>query len=128
MPQVKRQRGDPATLTLFSKDLPGAYCFRRKCFMLEFMSNRFALCRRANWLAALAVSAVSASADEPRPSPLPKPPPVSMQAYGDHNADCLEWTNSCLTCRREEDAEIACSTPGIACQPGEISCAVKRKK
>lgn len=100
--------------------------------MLKFMCNRLTIRRGACWLGALAMCAVSASADEPqplpRPAPLPMPPPVSMQAYGDDNADCLEWTDSCTICRRGDDAEIACSTPGIACQPGEIICVVKRKK
>jgi hypothetical protein len=64
-----------------------------------------------------------------------------MQAFGAANADCLEWTNACLVCSRlalapdpeatdtvvdkggeshdgeSRHTEMACSTPGIACQP-----------
>ncbi|WP_051953589.1 hypothetical protein [Methylocapsa aurea] len=69
-----------------------------------------------------------AFADEPRS---PAPVPVSMQAYGDQHLGCLEWTDSCRICRRldpasQSEAEIACSTPGIACQPGEIACKAAR--
>jgi hypothetical protein len=54
-----------------------------------------------------------------------------MQAYGDQHLACLEWTDSCRICRRLDpaspsEAEIACSTPGIACQPGEIACKATR--
>jgi hypothetical protein len=82
---------------------------------------------------------------------MPEPPPPSMQAFGAANADCLEWTNACLVCSRlsvapdrkatddigveksgeSQDGEsqhndMACSTPGIACQPKEIICTAMR--
>lgn len=49
-------------------------------------------------------------------------PPPSIAAYGDQNPDCLEWTDSCIVCRRVSDTEFSCSTPGIACQPGGVTC------
>jgi hypothetical protein len=86
--------------------------------------------------AALICSVAPDLADEAAPSPLPEPP-VSMQAYGAHNPDCLEWTDSCVVCRRldapQKDAaghdatDIACSTPGIACQANTINCASSAK-
>jgi hypothetical protein len=70
-----------------------------------------------------------------------------MQAFGAANADCLEWTDFCLVCRKLElpandgsaespttqsggealDQHIACSTPGIACQPKTILCTEQRR-
>jgi hypothetical protein len=52
-----------------------------------------------------------ASADRPVPS---------IQS-GTGLAACLAWTDGCVTCRRMNDA-IACSNPGIACQPGVTRC------
>ncbi|WP_091680041.1 hypothetical protein [Methylocapsa palsarum] len=109
-------------------------------------SGRFAL------RAAALLLASSACAAEPASPPKPEAPPPSMQAFGAANANCLEWTNSCLVCVRlappgdagtAEGAEttegaktriggeapdqgVACSTPGIACQPKEISCVAMR--
>lgn len=67
----------------------------------------------------------------PPANPL-EPSAVSMQAYGASHSDCLEWTNGCLVCSKfkaDEQAEekTACSTPGIACQPGEIRCLATRR-
>jgi hypothetical protein len=70
-----------------------------------------------------------------------------MQAFGAANANCLEWTDFCLVCRRldpsadaktaesaatqsggeAQDQDIACSTPGIACQPKTIICTEQRR-
>jgi len=68
------------------------------------------------------------------PAPLPPPPPgkklppdISMEAYGTSNPQCLEWTDSCQTCARDSQNQTACSTPGIACLPSDISCNSERK-
>jgi hypothetical protein len=67
-------------------------------------------------------------------------PALTLQNFGGHNADCLEWTNSCAVCRRlagqparagrpwsrRGGVKFACSTPGIACLPGELVCLQKR--
>ncbi len=45
------------------------------------------------------------------------PAVVSVLAYGAANPACLEWSDGCVTCVRGK-----CSTPGVACQPGEILC------
>jgi hypothetical protein len=78
-------------------------------------------------LAALALVCAPARADEPGSAPSPSDREAMVQAYGEFNADCLEWTDSCTICRRVEGAEAACSTPGVACQPGDIVCRVKRE-
>ena len=49
-----------------------------------------------------------------------------VQGYGRHNKDCLEWTDTCVKCARNQSgADYSCSNIGIACQPEEVRC-VKR--
>ena len=49
-----------------------------------------------------------------------------VQGYGLHNKDCLEWTDTCVKCARNQSgADYSCSNIGIACQPEEVRC-VKR--
>jgi hypothetical protein len=76
-----------------------------------------------------ALSLNSAQADAPKASPLPPPDPraISMQSFGQQNATCEEWTNSCQVCRRAPDGQMGCSTPGIACQPAAIVCKATRR-
>lgn len=45
-----------------------------------------------------------------------------VQSYGDGNKSCTSWTDDCVTCKRDEGAELACSNIGIACQPNGIRC------
>ncbi len=65
-----------------------------------------------------------AFADEAAPK---LPSDVSVLAYGAAHPDCLEWTDSCRTCQRSPDGRLACSTPGIACQPKDIVCKKESK-
>ena len=49
-----------------------------------------------------------------------------VQGYGRHNKDCLEWTDTCVKCARNQSGgDYSCSNIGIACQPEEVRC-VKR--
>jgi hypothetical protein len=50
---------------------------------------------------------------------------VSIQAYGDHDATCLVWTDGCRNCDRTEKGP-SCSNIGIACQPGPIKCTTRK--
>jgi hypothetical protein len=54
--------------------------------------------------------------------PIPSVEDISIQAYGDKNKSCQEWTDSCRTCQRT-DTDAVCSNIGIACQPKPIACA-----
>ena len=47
-----------------------------------------------------------------------------MQGYGDRNKDCMEWTDTCVNCVRDQSSEnfSSCSNIGIACQPKEVTC------
>ena len=53
---------------------------------------------------------------------VPAPADISIQAYGDKNKTCQEWTDGCRTCTRPESGEPVCSNVGIACQPKAIGC------
>jgi hypothetical protein len=46
---------------------------------------------------------------------------VSVQAYGQQNPACAEWTNGCVVCVGL-NGRAQCSTPGIACTPGGLTC------
>lgn len=76
------------------------------------------------FLASLALACLSASPAlagiEPRRATGEFSAPV--QAYGGSNPRCVEWTDGCVICLRDESGGH-CSTPGPACQPVEIRCA-----
>jgi hypothetical protein len=63
--------------------------------------------------------------DETAPVSVPTTPTQAeekaVQAFGDDNASCQEWTDGCVVCTRTAGAP-ACSVPGIACQPGSVRC------
>jgi hypothetical protein len=46
----------------------------------------------------------------------------SLRDFGAENPTCGEWNDGCSTCKRDSSGEIHCSTPGIACQPGDRIC------
>ena len=77
----------------------------------------------------LAASPGTARADAPKSAPLPPPDRelVSIQSWGQRNQTCEEWTNLCQVCRRTPDGQMACSTPGIACQPAATVCKATRR-
>jgi len=78
------------------------------------------------WFKLLGASiAVILTAREAAPAELP-PGQASadwMQSYGEHNKDCLEWTNTCVNCVRDQSSKnFSCSNIGIACQPKDVKC------
>jgi hypothetical protein len=94
--------------------------------------------KTAAWAALALFTAVIFCAAEARAAaPAPE---TTLHNFGRSNADCLEWMNGCAVCRRLEQApartdrpwsrrgriNFACSTPGIACQPGAIVCLLKK--
>jgi hypothetical protein len=48
--------------------------------------------------------------------------------FGADKADCLEWSDGCIVCKKDTDGESICSTAGIACQPGPPSCTRRRQE
>jgi hypothetical protein len=46
----------------------------------------------------------------------------AVQAYGDVDRSCREWTDGCVICVKTTEAPPSCSTPGIACQPQGVIC------
>jgi hypothetical protein len=78
------------------------------------------------WFKLLGASiAVILMAREAAPAELP-PGQASadwMQEYGSRNKDCLEWSDTCVNCVRDQSSKnFSCSNIGIACQPKEVSC------
>ena len=63
-----------------------------------------------------------AAADPARPATPDPTESASVQGFGEEHKACIEWSDGCITCRRDLDAKAHCSTPGIACQPQETSC------
>lgn len=49
-----------------------------------------------------------------------KPTPVKT-VMPDSDPTCSEWSDGCRVCKRLEEGPV-CSTPGIACTPGEQEC------
>jgi hypothetical protein len=68
--------------------------------------------------AALLLAARAGAQDAPAPAAQEKP----TQAYGEDHPSCLEWTDGCLVCARQEDGVAACSMVGAACLPAAVSC------
>lgn len=46
----------------------------------------------------------------------------AVQAYGNVNRSCREWTDGCVVCVKNSEDSPSCSTPGIACQPKDVIC------
>jgi hypothetical protein len=66
--------------------------------------------------------AFPAGAYESRSEEKPASPETeAVIAFGVSHPECREWTDGCVICTRGSDA-LHCSTPGIACQPGETVC------
>jgi hypothetical protein len=77
-----------------------------------------------------------AGADE-APNPAANPPAadaplsaeqLSLRGFGVQNAQCVEWSDACAVCLRDEKDAVHCSTPGIACQPATIACRREKAK
>ncbi len=75
----------------------------------------------SSWrLALLLPFALPALADETA-----KPAPSAdstIAAFATQNPACLEWTDACAICKRDDAGVGHCSTPGIACQPQALAC------
>ena len=78
---------------------------------------------------ALALAALAGSANAQRvAADLPVTAPKSeapIQSYGDRDATCVAWTDTCRTCQRA-GSDLSCSNIGIACQPGAIRCTARQ--
>src|SRR6478736_4351134 len=48
---------------------------------------------------------------------------LGIHGYGRNDISCLEWGDSCVTCRRDQPTgEYSCSNIGIGCQPKNVQC------
>ncbi|MEZ5849427.1 MAG: hypothetical protein R3D68_02090 [Hyphomicrobiaceae bacterium] len=68
------------------------------------------------------------TADQQSPPAVPvlpgaaAPAPGSLEAYLKDRPACTRVANGCETCVRDASGHARCSTPGIACQPGQWAC------
>ena len=74
------------------------------------------------WPAVLAFVLVAASVRADPAPPLPPAERQSLEAFAAAHANCREWSDGCVVCRRGLETGFACSTPGIACQPQPLMC------
>ena len=70
-----------------------------------------------------ALSFAGAAGAEPAPKPDAERPAQSLGK----DADCVEWTDGCIVCRKSPEGAIACSTPGIACVPEAPRCTAQSR-
>jgi hypothetical protein len=60
----------------------------------------------------------SPSSDAPQ-----NPSELTIQNYGRGDISCMEWSDNCVTCRRQQAGqEYRCSNIGISCQPKNVYC------
>jgi hypothetical protein len=71
---------------------------------------------RRSLVLAFSLAAAPALADAPKVAPAPAEP-RAVQKFGVDHPDCIDWTDGCVICTQK-----SCSTPGIACTPGEPVC------
>jgi len=52
----------------------------------------------------------------------------TLWQFGKQEKLCIEWTDGCRGCRRDDADAISCSNIGIACQPQEIRCTLRKSE
>lgn len=55
-------------------------------------------------------------------APIPAPEHRTLEEFGRTDTACREWDDGCAVCRRAGEGSVACSLPGIACEPGVPVC------
>jgi hypothetical protein len=53
---------------------------------------------------------------------------TSLEGFAAAAPLCLEWSDGCAVCARDDANAVHCSTPGVACQPGPIVCRREKAK
>jgi hypothetical protein len=110
MEQVRR----PISLIRKDKILRKSFS-RHWSWMFKRLTILFAL---------LLVYTAALGQDQSPSSDAPKnPSELAIQSYGGSDVACTEWSDSCVTCRRNQPGgEYNCSNIGIACQPKNVQC------
>ncbi|ATQ68930.1 MULTISPECIES: hypothetical protein [Methylosinus] len=78
--------------------------------------------RPAALLALISALLIAPARGEDAPSQEQPVQEKPTQAYGEDHPSCLEWTDGCLVCARQDDGAAACSMVGAACLPAAVSC------
>jgi hypothetical protein len=76
--------------------------------------------------AVLAGTVATAEPTVPPRAPVADPP--SIQAYGDIDTNCQQWSDACRACGRGGDGAPVCSNIGIACQPKAVQCTTRKEE
>jgi hypothetical protein len=99
--------------------------------LLRFARNDEGRLIARSFLLALALTG-GAHADETPASTNPAEE-ANLKNFGASHRECLEWSDGCSVCKLfprgvpangviAEMDYVACSLPGIACQPADIAC------
>ena len=75
-----------------------------------------------------ALAAAFSQQPAPPETPAPATESPSIQAYGDRDATCVRWVDSCRACSRGPDGAPLCSNIGIACQPKQVECTERKEE
>lgn len=54
--------------------------------------------------------------------------PAAAVSYAAKNPNCVEWTDTCIICKRGDGGKAACSTAAIACVSGDMVCKAEKGK
>ena len=79
------------------------------------------------FLSALLAGTIAA-AEQTGPPPTPVGDSPSIQAYGDIDTACQQWSDACRACGRGSDGAPVCSNIGIACQPKLVQCTTRKEE
>jgi hypothetical protein len=77
-------------------------------------------------LTAIVLTASLAQQAPPAPPPpepvAPELVPLPVQAFGRDHPTCLEWSDNCVVCQRDDTGATHCSTAAIACLSEVVVC------
>jgi hypothetical protein len=62
------------------------------------------------------------AAPPPTQAAAPELVPLPVQAFGRDHLTCLEWSDNCVVCQRDDTGATHCSTTAIACLSEDVVC------
>ena len=78
--------------------------------------------------ARLILAALAALLVLPARAQTPEAEQKPVEAFGADHPDCIEWTDGCIICLRQEGDSPSCSTVGAACLPAAPVCTKVRPR
>jgi hypothetical protein len=83
---------------------------------------------RIEALAALALLTLALGPATAQDRSAPSAEQTSLEGFAAAAPLCLEWSDGCAVCARDDANAVHCSTPGVACQPSSIVCRREKAK